>query len=268
MKPSLITLALLSLLFAACSVSQETSTPISEATTTPEPSPTATPIPVEPVTFITEDGVTLAGTLFGKGKIAVILAHQGTPGADQTAWQPFAHLLAGRGYSALAFDFRGVGHSEGALGYRDLWKDVKAAAQFLQARGYSQIVCAGASMGGTACIYNAARDEYTGLIILASTMMAGNGNDSLRITDDDLSKLTLPKLFITAEDDYSTVVRDTKHMAELSPDPKSLLLLPGTQHGTNLFNTDSGEKLTASMLEFLDGLQSQTSTFSTGQNSG
>jgi len=260
MKPYLITLTLLPLLFIACNAVKETSTPVSEATRTPEPSPTVTSIPFENVNFITEDKVTLAGTLFGNGKIAVILAHQGTPRADQTTWQPFAQMLAERGYSALTFDFRGVGQSEGVLGYGDLRKDVKAAAQFLRGRGYSQIVCVGASMGGTACIYNAARDEYMGLIVLASTMMAGRGIDTLTITDEDLAKLTLPKLFITAERDNYSVVRDTKRMAELSPNPKAFILLPGARHGTDLFNTDSGEKLTASMLEFLDNLPNQTIT--------
>jgi len=258
MKPSIIALTLLLFLFVACSAVKGTSTPVSEATITPEPSPTATSVPVETVTFATEDNVTLSGTLFGNGRIAVILAHQGTPGADQTTWQPFARLLAEHGYTALTFDFRGVGQSQGVLRYGDLGMDVRAANQFLRERGYRQIVCAGASMGGTACIGNAAHDEYMGLIILASTMKAGGGNNSLRITDEDLAKLTLPKLFITADGDYASVVHDTKHMAELSPEPKSLLLLPGTQHGTHLFDTVLGDKLTASMLEFLDNLQNQT----------
>lgn len=277
-------LILLTLASAACSVTTETNTPTpqttlppepsptvtfglfetvtltSEANMSPEPSPTGTSGPFETVTFTTEDNVSLAGTLFGSGKIAVILAHQGTYGADQTTWQPFARLLAERGYTALTFDFRGVGQSKGLLRYGDLWIDVMAATKFLQARGYSQIVCAGASMGGTACIYNAAREEYMGLIVLASTMMAGTGENSLRISDDDLAKLMLPKLFITAQYDYYSVINDTKRMAELSPDPVSLLLLPETNHGTDLFNTDSGEKLIDSMLEFLDSLQSQILT--------
>jgi uncharacterized protein len=255
-------LILIVLVSTSCSnsVTNETIPPLSEEILTSPPSPSATPFPSETVTFTTDDGVMLAGTLFGSGKIAVILAHQGTPGADQKTWQPFARLLAERGYTALTFDFRGVGQSKGVLGYGNLWQDVKAAAQFLRERGYNNIVCAGASMGGTACIYNAARDEYIGLIVLASTMQAGLGIDTLLINNDDLSKLTLPKLFITAEYDSYMVVRDTKRMAELSPDPKSTLLLPGIQHGTSLFDTEAGEELTTSMLEFIDSLQNQIFT--------
>ena len=258
MKPSQIVLSLLALLFTACSSGKETTTQRSKTTNIPEPFLAETSIPSEQVTFITEDHVTLSGTLFDNGKVAVILAHQGTPGADKTTWYPFARLLAERGYTALAFDFRGVGQSQGTLRYRDLAIDVKAAGQFLRERGYSQIVCIGASMGGTACISNAVHDEYMGLVTLASTMMAGSGNNSLQLADEDIAKLKLPKLFITADGDYPTVVHDTKRMVELSTEPKSLLLLPGTQHGTNLFSTNAGETLTTAILEFLDNLQNQT----------
>ena len=213
----------------------------------------------ETVTFATTDGITLAGTLFGKGSSAVILAHQGTPGADQTTWHPFANLLAERGYTALTFDFRGVGQSEGKLIYGNLAMDVSAAVQFLQDRGYQKIICIGASMGGTACIRAAQDHVFDGSIILASTMTAGSGKDALRLTPDDLRNLTQPKIFISASDEYSIVVNDTKRMYELSSDPKDLLLLPGTQHGTNLFDTDAGEELSAVMLRFLEYIGNQTS---------
>jgi len=213
------------------------------------------PIPTETVSFTTADGIELAGTLFGDGDTAVILAHQGTPGADQRSWQSFANLLSEYGYSALTFDFRGVGQSEGTLQYGNLAKDVSAAEQFLEKRGYQKIICVGASMGGTACI-RAARDHaFDGLVILASTMTAGSGANSLQLTSDDLEDLTQPKLFISAEKDFAPVVNDTKRMYELAPNPKNLLFLPGVQHGTNLFNTDSGGELSTAMLRFINNLE-------------
>ena len=148
MKPSLIALTLLLFLFTACTSIKDTPTSMPERTMTPEPVPTATSVSAETVTFTTEDNVALSGTLFGDGKIAVILAHQGTPGTNQTAWHPFARLLSEHGYAVLAFDFRGVGQSAGKLVYRNLAMDVSAAVQFLQNRGYQKIVCIGASMGG------------------------------------------------------------------------------------------------------------------------
>jgi pimeloyl-ACP methyl ester carboxylesterase len=217
------------------------------------------PISPEPVTFTTTDGINLAGTLFGEGSTAVILAHQGTPGADQKTWQSFANLLADRGYTALTFDFRGVGQSEGKLLYGNLALDIDAAVQFLQARGYQKIICIGASMGGTACIRAAQDHAFIGLIALASTMTISSDPASMRLTPDNLRNLTQPKLFISANDDYGMVVSDTKRMYEQSPNPKALLLLPGTQHGTNLFDTNVGEELSAGMLRFVDYIDKQAS---------
>jgi WD40 repeat protein len=257
MKQSLIALTLLLFLFTACTSIKDTSAPIPEATMLPEPVSTVTSVSTETVTFTTEDNVALSGTLFGNGKIAVILAHQGTPGTNQTAWHPFARLLSEHGYAALAFDFRGVGQSAGKLLYGNLAMDVSAAAQFLQNRGYQKIVCIGASMGGTACIRAAQDHTFIGLIALASTMAVGSGAVSMHLTPGDLGNLTQPKLFISANGDYGVVVGDTKRMYELSPDPKNLLLLPGTQHGTNLFDTDVEEELSAVMLRFIEDIENQ-----------
>jgi len=43
-------------------------------------------------------------------------------------------------------------------------------------------------------------------------------------------------------------------MYALSPEPKKLLLLAGTEHGTDLFRTRAGEGLTGAMLDFIGSL--------------
>lgn len=236
-----------------------TEIPPTSITNTPTMSPTYTPTPIPgtPVTFSTTDDVKLVGTLFGEGATAIILAHQGSYAADQATWHPFARLLAERGYTALTFDFRGVGESGGRLGYGKLALDVNAAAQFLQNQGFQHIICIGASMGGTACMLAAQENTFDGLIILASTMTAGGGTDTLHISPEDLELLTPPKLFISASSDNPMVVNDTKQMYELSNEPKNLLFYPGTQHGTNLFYTPAGDELSAVMLRFLDIVSNQ-----------
>ena len=215
---------------------------------------------VESVTFTTADGIHLAGTLYSGGNTAVILAHQGTTSANQTNWGPFARLLAERGYTALTFNFRGVGLSEGELSHKDVAIDMSAAVEFLHRRGYEKIACVGASMGGTACI-RAARDyPFTGLIVLASAMRTGASDaESLNLSPVDLERLTTPKLFIFANHESSLVVNDTRHMYKLSPEPKVLLSLPGTRHGTDLFSTDVGEELSATMLRFIENMDNLAS---------
>ncbi len=214
------------------------------------------------ITFETEDGVQIAGTLFGTGKIAVILAHQGSSNIDpnvpvpgQSSWREFALTLAENGFTALTFDFRGLGESGGYWGYATLDKDVRAALNYLQDQQHNQIVCVGASMGGTACLRVAIDDEpFLGLITLSSPLVTGY-ND-LVVLPEELNALTLPKLFITGEDDFPVVVRDTKKMYELSPEPKRLVLLQAHEHGTDLFFSSVGQELSATMLDFLKGLPS------------
>lgn len=214
---------------------------------------TSTETPIgEIVSFSTEDGIELSGTLFEAGEVAVILAHQGTPGANQRDWHYFGAALADMGYTALAFDFRGIGKSGGRQDRSKLDLDVYGALQFLQHQSYNEIFCIGASMGGTACIKNAINGrQLAGVITLGSAMITGYGQNDLRISLDELSSVTLPKLFITAEDDSSLVVGDTTRMYENSPEPKELCLLPGSAHGTDLFDTDVHDELTDVIIAFL-----------------
>ena len=267
MKTASSLLALCAWLLAACGVAPAASTPVPQPSATPLPSPTATQIPFETVTFTTEDNVRLAGTLRGEGELAVILAHQGTPGADQRSWATFAHLLAERGIASLAFDFRGVGRSGGEFRSANLWLDVQAATRFLRGRGYDRIVCAGASQGGTACMLAAQEEQYLGLIILASSMTAGSRDDAMHLTEEDIALLSPPKLFITAEDDFY-VINDMRRMAEAARFPKELVLLPGNRHGTDLFTTETGGQLTESLLDYIDRLQDGTLTASSGDAAG
>jgi len=237
--------------------------PATQVVSTPEPTsepaptlaPTATskpPATVEAVSLTTEDDVTLSATLFGQGKLAVILAHQGTEGTDQKSWQPFAQTLAEKGFAALTLDFRGRGQSQGYLQASQLIKDLNAAIQFLRGRGYQRIVCMGASMGGTACLRAALDHDLVGLVVIASQMSSGPPTST---EPDELSRLTLPKLYVCAENDrYSSVIPQMKQMFELSPEPKQLKFFPGTVHGTELFDTEYGDEFRNLLLDFVERL--------------
>jgi pimeloyl-ACP methyl ester carboxylesterase len=206
----------------------------------------------ETVSLTTEDNVMLSATLFGQGQPAVILAHQGTEGTDQKSWQPFAEVLAEKGYAALTLDFRGRGQSQGYLQASQLIKDVNAAIQFLRGRGYQRIVCMGASMGGTACLRAALDHDLAGLVVIASPMSSGAPT---AVEPDELSRLTLPKLYVCAENDrYSLVIPQMKQMFELSPEPKQIKFFPGTVHGTELFDTEHGDEFRHLLLGFVERL--------------
>jgi len=205
------------------------------------------------VTFMTDDGVQLYGTQFGEGNVAVILAHQGTVGADQTGWYTFGKVLAEHGFTALTFDFRGKGQSRGNFSYRTLDRDVRAAFHYLQDQGFDKILCVGASMGGTACMRTALDGyDFKAIGILASGPVAGVGSNALSIAIEEFANMNIPKLFITADRDFTSVVRDTRRMYDASPYPKEIHILPGRVHGTDLFQTEAADDLTSILLRFLE----------------
>lgn len=228
---------LLALLLVGCTMSGGNSTPV------------LTPLPSGPVTFTTSDGIKLGGNIVGNGSTAVILAHMRP--VDQTSWKEFAGELAGRGFTALTFDFRGYGESEGQRDYGALDKDISAAADFLRTNGYSKIVCIGASMGGTACAKAARGAKLDGLGVLSSPLEMV---PPLTVGKEDLAELTCPKLFLAAEEDtpYSDEVRQ---MHDFSPEPRTIVLLPGFGHGTELFDRPSAEQFRTALFTFLDPLK-------------
>jgi alpha/beta superfamily hydrolase len=204
----------------------------------------------EIVSFTAEDGTRLYGTLIGDGEPAVILAHQGN--RNQTSWHTFAQLLADEGFTALTFDFRGGGQSGGKRVIGQVIHDLNAAVAFLRERGYQEIVCVGASLGGTACLRAALDDGLVGLVVFASTLSVGAPTET---KTDELADLNIPKLFLSASDD-TMVVTDINRMYEYSIEPKELHIFQDmSEHGTDLFDTNVGDELTDILLTFIKGLE-------------
>lgn len=222
-------------------------------TALPTPEPTATPnVPFEEVTFTTEDEINIAGTLFGEGEIVVLLLHMGKAGATQKSWHPFARLVAERGFSVLAIDFRGCGKSEGTRTLRLLINDARAAVEFLRQRGFDRFICMGASMGGTTCMRLALEVDLEGLGVLASTMSLG---DPTQVSERDLAQLTMPKLFVVGEWDYIDVVIEMDKMYQAAGQPKEMVSYGNAAHGTDLFLSPYGDDLRQQLLDFLEGLR-------------
>jgi pimeloyl-ACP methyl ester carboxylesterase len=212
----------------------------------PTPTPTPRPITTEKVSFVADDGVKLNGTLFlGDSDLAVVLAHQGAGQITQKSWHTFANLAAQNGITALPFDFR-----DDFGGPLD--KDVIAAIEFLRSRGYARIACIGASMGGTSCLKAALTEELAGIGIIGSGWTTGGG---VYIVRQDLDGLTMPKLFVTTDNDrFAGIPATVKALYQSAPEPKQLQEYPGTAHGTEIFGTQYRDEFRALLLDFLDKL--------------
>ena len=197
----------------------------------------------QPVAFEATDGTPLRGHLFGMGPTGVILAHMYP--ADQKSWFPLARKLAKKGYLALTFDFRGYGESGGEKVISQIDRDLEGAYRFLRPK-VKKVFLVGASMGGTAAIRVAARNPTAGVVTL-SAPMAFRGLDA----GEAVEKLAVPCLFVAAEQDaYAAAAAREFNKAAKSPAPL-LLIVPGPEHGTRLFDTPNGAKVEAAILEFL-----------------
>jgi 7,8-dihydropterin-6-yl-methyl-4-(beta-D-ribofuranosyl)aminobenzene 5'-phosphate synthase len=211
----------------------------------------------EIVKLLNEDGVTLAGTFYpAQGDTAVLLAHMGI--ADQTSWQDFAMISASKGIAALTFDFQCFGKSECKARGGDMsnLKDIRPAYDFLQEKGYTRIVCMGASMGGTACLMLAMEKELAGLVVIASERPIGT-----KQYPKDLIGKSIPKLFIVADHDpYTFVISETQKMYDVSPEPKQLKIFSGDVHGTDISKTGQGKEFGDMLLDFLEEIKKKSPT--------
>jgi dienelactone hydrolase len=216
------------------------------------PSATATPqkIREDRVSFVAEDGVELSGMVFmgeAEKDIGVVLAHMGAGGYSSWAW--FARTIAQRGFGALAFNFR--------MDRSKLDRDVRAAVGFLRGLGYQRIVCMGASMGGTASIRVAGDTDLAGVVVISSLWTTGSGatGGALIVSREELAQLTLPKLFVTTDNDRHGVPATIKVMYKVAPEPKAIKIFPGRAHGTDIFATSQRDEFRDLLVDFLEELR-------------
>ncbi len=209
-------------------------------------------------TFTTEDGLVLNGRTYGaSGSSAtqqttrwVILCHMYP--ADQTSWAQEAESLANQGYRVLTFDFRGYGSSEGQKDIRYLDRDVAAAVQYVRESGAEEVVLVGASMGGTASLVAAGRLQTLSSIRIAgvatfSAPAEFNGLSAIQATAD----LVIPMLIVAAENDSAADA--ARQLDSLPGDNAELHLLPGSDHGTDLFLGDQAEAARQLFFDFVRG---------------
>jgi pimeloyl-ACP methyl ester carboxylesterase len=191
----------------------------------PTPGASATQAPGSAVSFATPDGITLSGRLFGGGPVAVALAHMYP--SDASSWFPMAARLGKLGYTALAFNFRGY---DGSGGSREVAKaaiDLRAAYDFLKARGSQRVALVGASMGGTASLIVAAEADTPAVVVISAPAMFQDLD-----AQPAAPKIPAPVLLLAASGD-GPAAQSLRTLSALLPnrEPK---LFDGGAHGTNL----------------------------------
>lgn len=195
-------------------------------------------------TFDTQDGATLSGTLYGGGDTVALLSNMRN--AEQRSWQSFAEKVAGAGYAAFTFDYRGRGASEGTPNDSLVDRDVRAAITYLRGEGFTHIVLIGASMGGTASAKNTHEANVTGLGLIS----APKTFESIVVSEPDLGDLPYPKVFVASMDD-EPYVTDIRTLHSFASDPKEITLFTGNTHGTALLDSEHAANLEELLLDLI-----------------
>lgn len=189
--------------------------------------------------------IVLDGRVFGHGPTGVILAHMRP--ADQTAWFPFATMLAATGqFTVMTFDFRGFGDSTGEKEFDRIDTDLDAAYAYMRVTlGQSKVFLVGASMGGTASLVLAAREQVAGVVSISA-------QDQFLALDaaSAVPAIAAPKLFVTSKNDVPAD-RSQMEFWDAAAEPKEQYVYDGAAHGTDLFAAPTGADLTRRLIAFL-----------------
>jgi len=200
------------------------------------------------ITITLPDGHSqIQADLYGSGPRGIVLAHGGRFGKE--SWAPQAQILAAKGFTVLAIQFRGDkknpdGSTSAEGAYPDNAVDVLAAVRYLHLKGLRSVSAIGGSLGGDAVgdADAAAPGEFDRVVFLGSE----GGSQP--------EKLTGRKLYLVARDDTSG---DGKRLPGIKANfaralqPKKLVIVDGSAHAQYLFGTPEGERVMNEILRFV-----------------
>lgn len=188
------------------------------------------------------DGQVLEARAWGTGNRYVILAHMAS--ADMTSWFDFGRLLAEKGFTAIAFNFRGYGGSDGEPGESSVAADVRAVVDAAVAEGASEVFVIGASMGGTGAVVASASSDIAGTVTLSAP------DEFEGVNAVAFAPFVATPILLIAADGDGSATDDALAIAAEAKGETELVVVTGAQHGTNMF-ADHGPEITAKILEFL-----------------
>jgi hypothetical protein len=207
-------------------------TPTSIPSTTLASTPTSVPVPPGKETIFDEaGGRNLAGTLYGEGETAILLANMSIGGQKQ--WDPFVAVVDKQKFTTVTFDYRNI---------NDVSQDTDLILGWLKEQGFARVVCIGASLGTRACSSVALEPEIVGMVLIAGSVHHAS-----------VAEATYPKLFISGALDRWAF--DIQMGYEQAAEPKELVLFEENRaHGTDLFSSKDGEQFLTLLIDFVNSL--------------
>lgn len=203
------------------------------------------PLPIQDVWFEAKDGVKLHGWYVpSEDAVATFLFFHGNAG-NITHRLENIFLLHHLKLNVFIFDYRGYGRSEGYPDEDDIRLDCQAAYDMLLARpevSADSLIIFGRSLGGPFASYTASKNPAAGLILESTftnavamadrmiPLLPGWLVSSELDTQNYVSQLTLPKLFIHGTRDTLIPFTMGRELYIAAPEPKEFFQIVGAGH--------------------------------------
>ncbi len=177
----------------------------------------------------TADGFELTARMWRSDPVRVaIYLHEYRQ--DQAGWWAFATAPRRIPVSAITFDFRGHGVSEGDPGdVLGMVEDARAAVALAREEGFGQIMLVGAGMGAAVAVAVAA-DQPDLIVVGLSTPSAFDMLDTLATVPPLGDRLAL----VATEDDLSAAHSLGELRATVDLPEERVRLYPGRDHGVDM----------------------------------
>ncbi len=203
------------------------------------------PLPIRDVWFQAEDGVKLHGWYVPNEKaVATFLFFHGNAG-NITHRLENIFLLHHLKLNVFIFDYRGFGRSEGEPDEDDIYLDAQAAYNTVMKQpdvSSDSLIIFGRSLGGAFASYTATKNPAAGLILESTFTNAVDMADRMLPllpgwlvssdfdTQDHVSRLKLPKLFIHGTRDNLIPFTMGRELYKAAAEPKEFYSIVGAGH--------------------------------------
>jgi fermentation-respiration switch protein FrsA (DUF1100 family) len=152
----------------------------------------------------------------------------------------FLEMFRDRGFSVLAYDYRGYGTSDSGASEKNAYEDIEAAYKYLVGKSGNspdRIIAMGRSMGGAVAMHLACREKLAGLILEGSFVTAFRVITRVPLAPfdkfrniDKIKKVQCPVLVIHGRDDKVVPFWHGEKLFKTANEPKYKFWVDGAGH--------------------------------------